>query len=348
MPLRKSYSGTRFLHFSPNFLRESPPGACEPWTSSEVALIAGGEVRTSGGCTPARGRSGPDAGPRCAARGRRELDLRRREPDLGRRTPGLGRRRLDRGRRGPSPRAEQPGSRAEGSGSRAERSGSRAERPGSRAPWRVPRAGRPEPRAGRRVPRATRSAPRAARSALRAETCGLGARRPGPGAGRFGSRADGTRPRAGRPRQQANPETGTSEKASSCSISSGDEEQGCRGCLARRRLRDGCAFPRNHCRNHCRADPFGGAWTPPSVAHYTLHPAALLVERKRGKKMRKLCFAVVVACLAMGLPGAFEKQVEASPVDPWCLEDYYACVASGEDISVCMCYRDMCMGRDCQ
>lgn len=42
-----------------------------------------------------------------------------------------------------------------------------------------------------------------------------------------------------------------------------------------------------------------------------------------------------------------EGTSEAWPVDPWCQEDYLYCIESGEDWSVCACYREMCMGRDC-
>jgi hypothetical protein len=63
--------------------------------------------------------------------------------------------------------------------------------------------------------------------------------------------------------------------------------------------------------------------------------------------MVRFRLAVAVALLVGGLVGAFEKSSEASQYDPWCLEDYWACVESGEDLSICMCYREMCMGRDC-
>lgn len=55
----------------------------------------------------------------------------------------------------------------------------------------------------------------------------------------------------------------------------------------------------------------------------------------------------LAAILAAVLLGAFDKPSEASPYDPWCMEEYWACVNSGEDFSVCMCYREMCMGRMC-
>ena len=63
--------------------------------------------------------------------------------------------------------------------------------------------------------------------------------------------------------------------------------------------------------------------------------------------MARFRLAAVAALLVAGLLGAFEKPSEASPYDPWCLEEYWACLASGEDLSICLCYREMCMGRDC-
>ena len=64
--------------------------------------------------------------------------------------------------------------------------------------------------------------------------------------------------------------------------------------------------------------------------------------------MTKLRLAAVAALLLAGFLGAFDRPVQASPYDPWCMEDYWACVSSGQDIADCMCYRDLCMGRDCQ
>ena len=65
--------------------------------------------------------------------------------------------------------------------------------------------------------------------------------------------------------------------------------------------------------------------------------------------MIKLRVAAGVALLAAGLLGAFGRPAEAGPNDyPWCMEDYWACVAQGQDISDCLCYRQMCMGGTCQ
>jgi len=63
--------------------------------------------------------------------------------------------------------------------------------------------------------------------------------------------------------------------------------------------------------------------------------------------MIKFRLVAVVALLVAGLLGAFEKRAEAGSYDPWCMEEYWACVAAGQDLADCMCYRDMCMGRDC-